>query len=80
MTPTNHHLSDTYLDAYRTEVSIDLRAARSPRDPVRSIRGRIARAMVRLGVSMMPERPSVVDGRIIVLAQPIGDRDLPEAA
>lgn len=80
MTPTNHHHSDQYLEAYRAEISHDLRAARFADGRTRPIRGALARTMVRLGVSLMPDRPSVVDDRIIILPHPASEADLPEAA
>ena len=80
MTPTNHLQSDAYLDAYRAQLSDDLRAARSAGGRPRTIQRAVARTMVRLGVSMMPEGPTVVDDRIIVLPHPVTEADLPEAA
>ncbi len=80
MTPTNHHQSDRYLHAYRAEITDDLRTARSTGGRSRAIQRAVARTMVRLGVSMMPEGPTAVDDRIIVLPHPVTEADLPEAA
>jgi len=80
MTATNHLQSDRYVTAYRAELASDLRAAHSTVGRTRKIRGALARTMVRAGVSLMPEGPSLVDGRILVLPQPIADADLPKAA
>ncbi len=80
MTPTNHHTSSQYLDACRTELTTDLRAAHTTPGFAHAIRGAVARTLVRAGVSMMPDEPPVVDGRVVVLARRTTRHDLPEAA
>lgn len=70
MTPTNHHQTDGYLTAYRNEVGQQLRIAHAKPSTSHPVRGAIARTMVRLGVSLMPEQPSVVDDRIFILPRP----------
>lgn len=80
MTPTNHHQTDGYLTAYRNELTRDLRTARSSNPTRHALRGAVARTMVRLGVSLMPEQPSVVDDRIFILPRPDHGGDLRRAA
>ena len=80
MTPTNHHISRQYLDAYRSELTTDLRVAHATPGLGHALRGAVARSLVRMGVSMLPEGPPVVDGRVIVLTTSPPARDLPEAA
>jgi hypothetical protein len=80
LTPTNHHQTDGYLDAYRDEVTRELRSAYTRRPSGHPLRGALARTMVRLGVSLMPEQPSVVDDRIFILPRPDRAADLRRAA
>ena len=80
MTPYAHHTSDAYLDAYTSELSDDLRSAFTTESAFRRSRRTIARAMVRLGARMLPETPELVDERILVLATPLAERDVKQAA
>ena len=65
MTPYNHHISDTYLQAYGTELVSDLSEAH--RGGSRAFRRSIARRLVQLGAWMLPEKPDMVNGTILVL-------------
>ncbi len=81
MTPYNHHLDDTYVTTYRNEIAEGLRLARTTGGRGRTLQGTIARAVVRLGAWMLPEKPELVDGHILVLdVQPQPSADLERAA
>ena len=81
MTPYNHHLDDTYLTTYRTEIADGLRLSRTTGGRGRTLQGSIARAVVRFGAWMLPETPELVDGHILVLdVQPPHADDLQRAA
>ena len=80
MTPYAHHNNDTYLNAYTSDLSDDLRAAFATESSFRRTRRTIARSMVRLGARMLPETPEIVDDRILVLATPLSEGDVKQAA
>lgn len=80
MTPYAHHLDDSYLHAHLAEVAADVRASRRRRRPRHTLRGAVARAMVRTGARLLPDTPELVDGRILVLESPVTEPDLPRAA
>jgi hypothetical protein len=82
MTPLNHHHNDQYLKAHTASVGAELRTAFSKdstsgwRAP-RRMQGIVARAFVRVGVTMLPDTTDIVDDRIIILKEPIGKGSLP---
>lgn len=67
MTPYAHHNNDLYLSAYGAELTKELTEAHSGSDTGRhGIRRSIARSFVQIGAWMLPEKPELVDGRILV--------------
>lgn len=80
MTPTTHHITDTYLNAYQAELRADLSGARRTRPALRRTRRGVARTLVRLAAWLFPETPEIIDGRIIILEQPVETGALEKAA
>jgi hypothetical protein len=67
MTPYTHHISDNYLDAYISELNRDLAEANRGETFSRSLSGRVARTLVRVGAWMLQDRPELVSDTILVL-------------
>lgn len=80
MTRTTHHISDTYMNAYRNELAADLTHAYRSGPALRRSRRTVGRLLVRFGANLFPETPEIVDGRIIVLRQPIDAEPLEKVA
>jgi hypothetical protein len=82
MTPLNHHHNDAYLNAHTAAAGAELRIAFSKNSTTRQrgpqrLRRVVARTFVRIGVTMLPETSDIVDDRIIILKDPIGEGSLP---
>jgi hypothetical protein len=67
MTLHAHHSTDLYINAYQSELRAELSDAHSGRTAGSGIRRSIARSLVRIGAWMLPEKPGLIDGRILVL-------------
>ena len=67
MTPHAHHSTDLYITAYQGELRAELTDAYSGGSTGNGIRRSIARSLVRIGAWMLPEKPGLIDGRILVL-------------
>lgn len=80
MTPTTHHITDTYINAYQAELRLDLTMAHRSDPGLQRTRRLVGRSLVRLGAWLFPETPEIVDGRIIVLQNPVDRRALEKAA
>ena len=78
MTPYNHHTSDTYLHTYTADLTADLVQARRPGPG--TVRRSVARRLVQLGAWMLPEKPDIVSGTILVLEIEPDDGAAREAA
>ena len=65
MTPYNHHTSSEYLRAYDDELARDLTEAHQGGS--RIIQRTVARRLVQLGAWMLPDKPAMVNGTILVL-------------
>lgn len=65
MTPYNHHITDQYVKAYDAELARDLSKAHRQRSA--TIRRSFARRLVQFGAWMLPEKPDMVNGTILVL-------------
>lgn len=82
MTPLNHHHDDSYLKAHTASLDVELKAAFSkdgaPGHPTsRRLQRVVARALVRLGVTMLPDSADIVDDRIIILKEPTSESTVP---
>ncbi|MFV1999646.1 MAG: hypothetical protein ACC654_04700 [Acidimicrobiia bacterium] len=73
MTPHPHLSHDVYVDAYLSEISADLRSARTSRGLLRVVRRSIARSLVRSGVWLLPDKPEAIGHTVIVLSQSPSD-------
>jgi len=73
MTHGTHLSYDMYIDAYPAELSDDLRSTRASSGPLRSLRRSVARGLVRSGAWLLPDKPEVIGGTVIVLSQTPSD-------
>lgn len=67
MTPYAHHTNDAYLAAYGAELAEDLTAAHTTRRTRFGLRRSIAQSFVRIGAWLLPEKPELAEGQILVL-------------
>jgi hypothetical protein len=70
MTPFNHLIDDTYLNAYRLEIGADIASSRMELGPLHSLRRRIAQGLVRAGARLLPEKSDVLGATVSLLAVP----------
>lgn len=80
MTPYSHHISDSYIDAYRCELARDLAEAHKKVPFTRTLRKGVARTLVRVGAWMLPDKPELVSDTILVLPKRPDDSTIRTAA
>lgn len=67
MTAYTHHVSDTYLHAYMSELTSELTTAYRQEPVHKTLRTGVARTLVRVGAWMLPNEPEFVSDTIVVL-------------
>jgi hypothetical protein len=70
MTPFNHLINDSYIDAYRSEVRADIQTSGLTTGPFHGLRRRIAQGLVRAGAWLLPEKSDVLGATVSLLAVP----------
>jgi len=73
MTPHPQLSHDVYINAYLSEISHDMRSTRASSGPWHAIRRSVARGLVRSGAWLLPDKPEVIRGTVIVLGQTPSD-------
>lgn len=76
MTPFTHLTNDTHIATYQAELRTELARARTASTPLHSLRTHIARGLVRAGAWLLPDKPEVIGGTVIVFSD---SRDDPAA-
>jgi hypothetical protein len=64
---------DMYINAYLSEISHDMRSARESIGPWHALRKSIASSLVRSGAWLLPDKPQVIGGTVIVLSETSSD-------
>jgi len=69
MTQHTHVNHDMYVNAYLSEISHDMRSARASNGLLSALRRSVAHGLVRSGAWLLPDKPQVIGGTVIVLCQ-----------
>lgn len=76
MTPYTQTTSDVHVTVYQTEVRAALQRSRAPSGARHTLRRHIARGLVRTGAWLLPDKPEVIGGTVLVLpTSPAGHAD-----
>ena len=80
MTPYSHHINNSYLDAYLSDLASDLTEAHKRSTVAHTMRNAVARVLVRVGVWMVHDEQALATDTIVVLPRQADHSRIRDAA